>query len=94
MHYVYLLVEAETRRIYIGYTSNLRQRIADHKAGKGCKTTGNGNWELVYHEAFLSKMDAMERERKLKHHGSAKRKLFERLSRTLAGQNRAGEADN
>ena len=90
MFYVYLLLEVQSKNIYIGYTSNLKRRIAEHQIGKACRTTAKGNWQLVYYEAFFAKEDAMMRERKLKHHGMTKRKLFERLVGSLAGQNRAG----
>ncbi len=92
MYYVYVLIENRTKRSYIGFSSDLKQRISDHDSGRGCKTTKGGSWQLVYYEAFASKEDALERERKLKHHGMAKKKLFERLSKSFAGQNRAGEA--
>jgi putative endonuclease len=94
MYYVYLMLEQKSKRIYIGYTSDLKQRIAKHQIGKACQTTRSGNWQLVYYEAFCTKKDALKRERKLKYHGMTKRKLFERLSESLAGQNRAGEADD
>jgi putative endonuclease len=85
MFYVYILLEINTGRTYIGYTNDLKRRVAQHKAGNGCQTTRKGNWKLVYYEAFAVKEDATKREYKLKHHGMTKRKLFERLSKSLAG---------
>jgi putative endonuclease len=90
MFYVYVLFEVQSKKIYIGYTGDLKQRVAEHKNGKACRTTAKGDWQLVYYEAFSAKEDAMMRERKLKHHGMTKRKLFERLVGSLAGKNRAG----
>ena len=85
MFYVYLLLDKKTNKTYIGFSRNLKQRIANHKSGIACKTTKNGDWHLVYYEAFSAKKDAQEREQKLKHHGMSERKLLERLGRTLAG---------
>jgi putative endonuclease len=85
MFYVYLLRDAKSQNTYIGYTNDLKRRIDEHQTGKACQTTRTGDWQLVYYEAFLAKEDAMMRERKLKHHGMAKTKLFERLVKSLAG---------
>jgi putative endonuclease len=92
MFYVYLLQEVVSRKVYIGYTSDLRRRVKEHQTGIACQTTKTGQWRLIYYEAFLAKEDAVMRERKLKHHGSAKNKLLARLDKSLAGQNRAGRA--
>lgn len=67
MYYVYILENKNDKSWYIGYSSNLRRRIKDHLCGKGCKTTSKkNNWQLIYYEAYLSKIDAMRRERFLK----------------------------
>ena len=43
MYYVYVLRE-EDGRLYIGYSSNLRRRIEEHRVGKVRYTReGNGN---------------------------------------------------
>ncbi len=48
MHYVYLLQsEAAADQRYVGVTSNLKQRLAEHNAGKSSHTRPNmplGNW--------------------------------------------------
>jgi putative endonuclease len=92
MFYVYLLQEIERKKVYVGYTNDLRRRVKEHQTGTACQTTKSGKWQLVCYESFLAKEDAMMRERKLKHHGTAKNKLFARLVKSLAGQNRAGRA--
>ena len=67
MFYVYVLQrKEEEKRHYIGFTRDLRQRMANHQAGKACKTTKNGEWKLIYYEAYLSEKDARRRERRLK----------------------------
>ena len=52
---------------YIGVTSNLKNRIADHKNGKGSAFTKRYNLEdLVYFEDFPDIMQAIDREKQLK----------------------------
>jgi len=49
---------------YIGVTSNLKNRIADHKNGKGSAFTKRYNLEdLVYFEDFPDIMQAIDREK-------------------------------
>ena len=79
MFYVYVLFEVETRKKYIGYTSNLKRRVSSHYQGLGCKTTSSGKWKLVYYEAYLGEQDARRREKRLKS-GNARRQLYERIA--------------
>ena len=83
MFYVYVLAEQETGKTYIGYTSDLKKRIASHNAGSGAKTTKHGEWRLVYYGAYLCKKDATSRERKLKHYGQSRTHLFRRIKDSL-----------
>ncbi len=86
MYYVYVIVERESRKRYIGYSSDLRKRIAQHNQGKGSSFTTKGNWILVYYEAFLNRKDALIREKKLKQDGRSKYHLFRRIENSLTGQ--------
>ena len=88
MFYVYVLVEKDTEDTYIGYTSQLKQRIAKHNTSAGAKTTKHGEWRLVYYEAYICKKDAINRERKLKQYGQSRRLLFQRIRNSVdsAGQ--------
>ena len=86
MYYVYVIVEEKTGKKYIGFSSDLRKRIAEHNNRRGAKYTEGGKWNLVYYEAFTSKKDAIMRERRLKHDGRAKYHLFQRIGDSLAGQ--------
>ena len=47
---------------YVGYTKNLKQRIAQHNSGKGAKFTRGRTWRLIYKENFKSKSKAISRE--------------------------------
>ena len=81
---VYILRHSITKQIYIGFTQDLQRRLAEHNAG-GQKATHRreGKWMLVYAEMYRAKVDAAERERMLKHHGSSKRKLMDRIRHSL-----------
>ncbi len=69
MYYVYVL--KKEKGLYIGYTDNLERRLEQHKRKYKC--------ELIYYEAFLSKRQATQREKKLKYYGSAWRALKKRV---------------
>ena len=67
MFYVYL-IQSETKvdERYIGYTTNLKQRIADHNNGLSKHTKKFGPWNLITYHAFQDKKKAMEFEYYLK----------------------------
>jgi putative endonuclease len=73
-YYVYVLYAKSYNKIYIGYTSNLEQRINSHNvlANKGW-TIKFRPWNMVYSEEFDSKSEALRRENELK---TAKGRLF------------------
>ena len=81
MFYVYVLA-MNNGEIYIGFSTNLKNRIKQHYENKVISTK-NREPKLVYYEAYKSKKDAMEREQKLKQRGNAKRWLKERISNSL-----------
>jgi len=84
MFYVYLLRNDVSKETYVGFTSNIKQRLEVHNRG-GNKFTNRkeGTWKLIYAEIYKSESDARTRERKLKSHGSGKHELFKRLKDTL-----------
>lgn len=70
MFYTYVLLceddVRQRRRLYIGYTENLRERLKKHIA-KNTKTTKSfEKVSLVYYEACRNKTDARKRELQLK----------------------------
>jgi len=62
MHYTYVLKSQKKEWIYIGFTSNLRRRLAEHKKGLSKSTKPYRPIELVFYEAYKSKSDAKKRE--------------------------------
>ncbi len=83
MHYVYLIKSKKTNFQYIGNTNDLRRRFEEHNAGKEISTKYNAPYKLVYYEAYADKRDALDRERKLKHHGSSVGHLKQRVKFSL-----------
>ena len=66
MHCVYVLLSLADGKFYIGFTGDLKRRLAEHQAGKNVSTKCRLPLKLVYYEAHLSKADAMRRERYFK----------------------------
>ena len=85
MFYVYVLKSPSADTVYIGFSSDLRQRIKDH----GTHPMHRG-WKLVYYEAYLDEKDARERERMLKHYGASLGHLKARIGNSLEALERAG----
>ena len=86
MYYVYVIVDKASGKRYLGFSSNLRKRVAQHNSSNGAEYTKGGCWNLVYYEAFLNKTEAIKREKKLKQDGRSKYQLFARIQSSLAGQ--------
>jgi putative endonuclease len=67
MTYVYVLESAnEPARRYVGLTPDLKQRFADHNAGRSSYTRKFKPWNLVVYTAFADEKSAVEFERYLK----------------------------
>ncbi len=79
-YYVYLLRSVKDGMFYTGYTANLRNRLAQHNAGRVRSTKRRRPLELVYWESFKTRAEVMRREKRLKAFGRAeKEKLIERF---------------
>ena len=76
MYYVYLIENSDGDR-YIGYTSNLKRRLQEHREEKSFYTSKRRcDWQIIYYEAYVNKEIAIRRERALKRNRS---KLYKRL---------------
>jgi len=62
MYYTYVLKSLKDKKFYIGRSDDLKRRIAEHKAGKVKSTKNRLPIELIFYEAFKSKLDAIRRE--------------------------------
>lgn len=65
MFYFYVL-KLKNGKFYYGFTSNLKRRIQEHKSGKSVFTSKNGQFDLIFYEAYINKDDAKEAERYFK----------------------------
>ena len=67
MNYAYI-VQCRDGSLYTGWTNDLEKRVASHNEGTGGKYTRSRRpVELVYHECFDTKEEAMRREWAIKH---------------------------
>ena len=66
MYYVYILLDKINSKIYVGRTSNLKERIKQHLRGKTWTTARMKDLELIFYEAFKAKADAIRREKYFK----------------------------
>lgn len=82
MFYVYL-IQDRYRKLYIGYTSNLKERLQKHARGYTSYLKTRRPVKLIYYEAYLSKKDAMMREKSLKNYGSVLAGLKRRVKNSL-----------
>ena len=69
MFYVYILYNDTIDRYYIGYTSNLKNRLSDHIRGKTKRhytKNQKGKWKLIYCEKYSTRKKAYRREGEIK----------------------------
>ncbi|PIU02379.1 excinuclease ABC subunit C [Candidatus Shapirobacteria bacterium CG09_land_8_20_14_0_10_49_15] len=83
MVYVYILKSLKDKKIYTGYTADLRRRLLEHQDGKVKSTKKRLPLNLIYYEAYASKKDALAREKYLKSGGKAKNVLKLQLKNSL-----------
>ena len=83
MFFVYILKSFKDKNLYIGFTNDLKRRIEEHNSGRVLSTNPRKPFRLIYYESYLSKDDAIKRERNLKLHARALAQLKKRLEDTL-----------
>jgi len=72
-YYVYVIKNTNNNKIYIGQTSNLENRLQRHNGRLPSKKQGytsvnkaGGNWVILYKEIFLTRKEAIIREKEIK----------------------------
>ena len=64
MWYVYVLESIKNKKLYTGYTNNLKKRLQEHNKGFGSKYTKTAKpFRLIFYEAYLNKKDAYKAEK-------------------------------
>lgn len=66
MFYTYVLQSQKDKKIYIGYTEDLKQRLLQHNSGLVKATKNRRLLKLIYFECCVNKEDAIKREKSLK----------------------------
>ena len=76
-YFVYLIISKNNQKYisYVGYTNNLKKRLAKHNASKGAKFTKGRKWIMAYSVSYDSKSKAMREEYKLKKNYKLRNKL-------------------
>ena len=82
MYAVYILISEKDRRLYIGYTNDLKRRLHEHFSGKSTATKHRLPLKLIYFESYQKWSDAKRRETYLKG-GNGKKQLKIQLQDTL-----------
>ena len=70
MYTIYVIYNYTAKKIYIGQTDNLTRRLAQHnkliKNLSKYTSRFEGQWELIYFEKYVSRQEALKREKQLK----------------------------
>ena len=58
LFYVYLIktIKVFKNKSYVGFTNNIKSRLAKHNSNKGAKATKGYKWELVYKKRFSNNL--------------------------------------
>jgi len=72
LYWVYVLRSEVDKKMYIGYTMRINERLKEHASGKSVATAPRRPFKLIYLEACTNKKDAMRRENYFKKSGGRK----------------------
>jgi putative endonuclease len=64
--YTYVLLSQKDHQHYIGFTTDLRRRVEEHRNSKSFATRYRLPLDLIYYEACKDEADAKQREKYLK----------------------------
>jgi predicted GIY-YIG superfamily endonuclease len=71
------ILRLKSGQLYIGSTTNLEHRFADHTAGRACRTTKlDPPLKLVHSESLPNFSDARKREAQIKRRSRAKKEAL------------------
>ena len=63
---VYILYSSTKNKFYIGFTSDIEERIIRHNQKSKGFTGSTNDWKIVYTETYLTKSEALAREKQIK----------------------------
>jgi len=81
-YYVYVLFSLKDKGFYIGYSTNLKERITSHARGEVKSTAYRRPLKLIHYEYYINEQDAKAREVYLKS-GYGRANLKKALQHTL-----------
>lgn len=80
--YAYILYSFKDKKLYIGFTNNLKQRLIQHANGQVDSTKNRLPVKLIHYEFFINEKDARSREKFLKS-GYGRKQFKKILKNTL-----------
>jgi putative endonuclease len=80
--FVYVLGCVHKGRVttYVGWTSDVERRLAQHNAGTGARSTRGRTWTLLHVETFATRNEAMSREWHLKRDRAFRKRLTQKIA--------------
>ena len=69
-------------RTYVGWTTDVNRRLAQHNSGTGARSTRGRVWTLIHVEPYAARRDAMSREWHLKRDRRFRKQLAQRAGLT------------
>ena len=82
IYFTYVLISEKDKKLYIGYSTDLKKRIKRHSDGKVVATKNRRPLKLIHYEVFINMHDAKSREIFLKS-GEVRKQLKNSLHHTL-----------
>tara|TARA_Y100000389_G_scaffold203230_1_gene250995 strand:- start:1888 stop:2151 length:264 start_codon:yes stop_codon:yes gene_type:complete len=84
IYYVYLIktLDGYLSKSYVGYTTNLKNRLLAHNSNKGAKSTKGYKWEIIYKKKFILKHEALSFEYKLKNNRKERSRIINEFKKT------------
>lgn len=82
MFYFYILRSLKNGKLYLGQTTDLKERARSHNAGENKATKPNIPYELIFYSAFKNEKDAINCEQYFKTTAGWKR-IHKMLENTL-----------
>jgi putative endonuclease len=86
--FVYILDQVTEDGIgvtYVGWTTDVERRLAQHNDGSGARFTRGRQWRLLHVEAHADQSEAMRREAELKRRRSLRAALIAQARSTSLG---------
>lgn len=66
MYYFYIIRSLKNKKLYLGSTPDLKERVKSHNAGENKATKPNTPYELIFYSGFKNKEDAIKCEQYFK----------------------------